>query len=67
MGVLYPNRSQTTYLTCIVVVNVFDSIISLGVGWLALLILRKGQCEGLSIGIGTEDLTPTSFFISHLN
>ena len=36
-------------------------IISLGVGWLALLILRKGQCEGLNLGIGTEDLTPTSF------
>lgn len=30
-------------------------------GWLALLILEKGQCEGLSFGIGAEELTPTSF------
>ena len=36
-------------------------IISLGVGWLALLILTWRQCEGLNIGIGTEELTPTSF------
>ena len=33
----------------------------LGVGWLALLILRKGHCEGLNVGIGTEKQTPTSF------
>ena len=39
-------------------------IISLGVGWLALLILVWGQCEGLSSGIGAEEQTPTSFFIS---
>lgn len=30
-------------------------IISLGVGWLALLILRKRQCEGLNVGIGAEE------------
>ena len=36
-------------------------IISLGVGWLALLIFIGRQCEGLKVGIGTEDLTPTSF------
>ena len=30
-------------------------IISLGVGWLALLILETGQCEGLKVGIGAED------------
>ena len=36
-------------------------IISLGVGWLALLILTWGQCEGLNIGIGAEEQTPTSF------
>jgi hypothetical protein len=35
---------------------------SLGVGWLALLILAKGQCEGLNLGIGAEEQTPTSFF-----
>ena len=39
-------------------------IISLGVGWLALLILEKGQCESLTTGIGAEEQTPTSFFIS---
>ena len=39
-------------------------IMSLGVGWLALLILTWGQCEGLTAGIGAEELTPTSFFIS---
>lgn len=37
---------------------------SLGVGWLALLILEKGQCESLTTGIGAEEQTPTSFFIS---
>ena len=36
-------------------------IILLGVGWLALLILETGQCEGLKVGIGTEEQTPTSF------
>ena len=30
-------------------------IMSLGVGWLALLILRKMQCEGLNVGIGAEE------------
>ncbi len=39
-------------------------IITLGVGWLALLIFTKGQCEGLNLGIGAEEQTPTSFFIS---
>ena len=34
---------------------------SLGVGWLALLILGKRQCESPTAGIGAEDLTPTSF------
>ena len=34
---------------------------SLGVGWLALLILTMGQCESLTIGIGAEEQTPTSF------
>ena len=36
-------------------------IISLGVGWLALLILAKRQCESLTSGIGAEEQTPTSF------
>lgn len=40
------------------------NIIQLDVGWLALLILRKRQCEGLNVGIGAEKQTPTSFFIS---
>ncbi len=43
---------------------VSDYIISLGVGWLALLILAQGQCESLTTGIGAEEQTPTSFFIS---
>ena len=41
-------------------------IISLGVGWLALLILDTGQCEGLKTGIGAEELTPTSFLFPHI-
>ena len=36
-------------------------------GWLALLILRKRQCESLSIGIGAEKQTPTSFLFPNLN
>ena len=39
-------------------------IMSLGVGWLALLILTWGQCEGPTAGIGAEKQTPTSFFVS---
>ena len=42
-------------------------IISLGVGWLALLILETGQCEGLKVGIGAEEQTPTSFLFPDLN
>ena len=38
---------------------VSDYIISLGVGWLALLILAQGQCESLTTGIGAEEQTPT--------
>ena len=45
------------------VISVYvELIIRLGVGRLALLILTWGQCEGLSIGIGTKKQTPTSFF-----
>jgi hypothetical protein len=40
---------------------------SLGVGWLALLILRKRQCEGLNVGIGAEEQTPTSFLFPGTN
>ena len=36
-------------------------IISLGVGWLALLILDTRQCEGLKPGMGEELESPTSF------
>jgi len=41
-------------------------IISLGVGWLALLILGKRQCESPTAGIGAEELTPTSFLFPYL-
>ena len=34
-------------------------------GWLALLILEKGQCEGLNTGVSTEKQTPTSFLFPH--
>ncbi|MEE1235562.1 MAG: hypothetical protein UHS50_07770, partial [Bacteroidaceae bacterium] len=34
-------------------------------GWLALLILEKGQCEGLTTGVSTEKQTPTSFLFPH--
>ena len=36
-------------------------------GWLALLILAKGQCESLTSGIGAEKQTPTSFLFPNLN
>ena len=45
---------------------VLNYIISLGVGWLALLILKKRLCEGLDVGIGTEEQTPTSFLFPNL-
>ena len=41
-------------------------IISLGVGRLALLIFTWRQCEGLSIEIGAEEQTPTSFLFPDL-
>jgi len=41
-------------------------IITLGVGGLALLILETGQCESLTTGMGAEEQTPTSFFVSIL-
>ncbi len=43
-----------------------SNIISLDVGWLALLILETGQCEGLTTGIGAEEKLPR-LFISTLN
>ena len=45
---------------------VVSYIISLGVGWLALLILTWGQCEGLNIGIGAEESLPRLFFVSKI-
>ena len=36
-------------------------------GWLALLILTWGQCEGQNFGINTEEITPTSFLFPDLN
>ena len=44
-----------------------DYIIQLGVGWLALLILEKGQCESLIAGIGTEKDAFTPFSFPHIN
>ena len=35
-------------------------------GWLALLILEKGQCEGLNTGVSTEKQTPTSFLFPYI-
>ena len=35
-------------------------------GWLALLILEKGQCEGLTTGVSTEKQTPTSFLFPYI-
>ena len=48
------------------VTSVPNYIISLGVGWLALLILETGQCESLTTGIGAEKQTPTSFLFPDL-
>ena len=39
-------------------------ISSLAWAGLTLLILIKGQCEGLTVGISAEELTPTSFLVS---
>ena len=55
------SRPFRCYHNILMVTSVPTYIISLGVGWLALLILTWGQCESLSIGVGTEELTPTSF------
>jgi hypothetical protein len=63
VGVLYPGRSVTVIVSWWFT-SAPNYIISLGVGWLALLILAKRQCESLTSGIGAEEQTPTSFFIS---
>ena len=47
-------------------ISLLNDIISLGVGWLALLIFTKGQCEGLNLGISAEEQTPTSFLYPQL-
>ena len=46
--------------------SLLNGIISLGVGWLALLILEKGQCEGLNTGVSTEKQIPTSFLFPYI-
>ena len=43
--------------------SLLNDIISLGVGWLALLIFTKGQCEGLKTGI-SEETNSHVFFVS---
>ena len=60
MGVLYPGHFVAIHVP-VMETSVPNHIILLGVGWLALLILEKGQCESLTTGIGTEEQTPTSF------
>ena len=60
VGLLYPGH----IVAILPVTYVLDFIIVPGVGWLALLILAKGQCEGLNIGIGAEKKLPRPFFIS---
>ena len=60
VGVLYPGQ----FVAIIVswwLASAPNYIMSLGVGWLALLILETGQCESLTTGIGAEEQTPTSF------
>ena len=47
-------------------ISLLNDIISLGVGWLALLIFTKGQCEGLNLGISAEEQTPTSFLCPYI-
>ena len=47
--------------------SVPNYIMSLGVGWLALLILERGQCESLTTGIGTENKLPRLFYFQELN
>lgn len=43
--------------------SLLNGIILLGVGWLALLIFTKGQCEGLKTGI-SEETNSHVFFVS---
>ena len=38
-----------------------------GVGWLALLILAKGQCEGLTTRISAEEILPRFFYFHKLH
>ena len=60
VGVLYPGRSVAIMVSWWFA-SAPNYIISLGVGWLALLILGKRQCESPTAGIGAEEQTPTSF------
>ena len=60
VGVLYPGRSVAIMVSWWFA-SALNYIISLGVGWLALFILGKRQCESPTAGIGTEEQTPTSF------
>ena len=38
-----------------------------GVGWLALLILAKGQCEGLTTRISAEEKLPRFFYFHKIH
>lgn len=68
MGVLYPDDFRRPYYCQYGRPDTSSFIISLGVGWLALLILETGQCEGLIAGIGAEEITPTPFlFPDHIH
>ena len=64
MGVLYPDNNHCSFVG---VMLCLSHIILLGVGWLALLILAKGQCEGQRSGIGTEERIPMPFLFPTLN
>ena len=66
VGVLYPGQYVAINVSWWLA-SMPNYIISLGVGWLALLILAQGQCESLTTGIGAEEQTPTSFLFPGQN
>ena len=63
IGILYMYRTAVLFGVCHAVVYAY--IITAWAGF-QLLILTKGQCEGLNTGISAEKFTPHVFFVSDI-
>ena len=63
IGILYMYRTAVLFGVCHAVVYAY--IITAWAGF-QLLILTKGQCESLMIGISAEKFTPHVFFVSDI-